>query len=523
MQADNLGYRRLDFEAGDTYNDLGISAEGYYANRNNGYREHSDFYKLALNLKANYTLGDRDKITAALALTDYKTDMTGSIDSVDFYSKSYPSMHTFTYREVQALRLRTTWNHFWNDRSRSSFNLIYRDNLMGQNPAYRVRNNPQNPAKASGEISEQTFQSYGTIIRHMQELDWMDARLVGGASVDYSPSQFVAEYIDVDRDENGDYSAYHRTDSLLTHYKVDLLNTAAFAQFEFSPLQKLKLILAARYDHFQYDYRNYLTPDAFSGAPDAINSFNYFSPKIGFTYDVLQGKGFYGNYSVGFAPPQVSELYRGVKVPVLEPSLYYNYELGGWWDLGEKVAVELSLYQLDGTNEIINVYLDDGTTENRNAGKTLHRGIEYSVNYSPMNQLKLRFGGTNAHHEYVDYVENGNDYGGKKMESAPTWVANGEVLYYPQVLKGFRIGLEWQHMSSYYMDPSNTEKYEGFNTFNLRLGYERKRLNTWINVLNFTDELYATNASKSRFGKSYSPGDPRTFSIGVAFRFAKKH
>src|SRR5690606_26616857 len=103
VQADNLGYRRLDFEAGDTYNDLGISAAGYYANRNNGYREHSDFYKLALNLKANYTLGDRDKITAALALTDYKTDMTGSIDSVDFYSKSYPSMHTFTYREVQAL------------------------------------------------------------------------------------------------------------------------------------------------------------------------------------------------------------------------------------------------------------------------------------------------------------------------------------------------------------------------------------------------------------------------------------
>src|SRR5690606_31214589 len=172
-----------------------------------------------------------------------------------------------------SLRLRTTWDHFWSDKSKTSFNLIYRNNLMGQNPAYRVRNNPQDPVKASGEINEQTFQSYAAIIRHMQEIDWLDARLVGGISVDYSPSQFMAEFIAVDRDEEGNYSAFHRMDSLLTHYRVQLFNSAAFAQFEFSPMEKLRLILAARYDHFQYDYRNYLTPDAFSGAPNAINSF----------------------------------------------------------------------------------------------------------------------------------------------------------------------------------------------------------------------------------------------------------
>ena len=521
IQGDNLGYKRLDFDVGNTFGQTGLYAAGYYANRRNGYREHSDFHKLAFNVAANYKLGERDNLTATLAVTDYHTDMTGAIDSTDFYSKSYPSMHTFTYRKVKSLRLRSTWDHFWNDKSKTSFNLIYRDNLMGQNPAYRVRNNPQNPAKASGEINEQTFQSYGAIIRHLQEMDWLDARLVGGLSLDYSPSQFMAEFIDVDRDEQGHYADYHRIDSLLTHYRVNLLNSAAFAQLEFSPIQKLKLILAARYDHFQYDYQNYLTPDAFSGAPDAVNSFNYLSPKVGFTYDVLQGKGFYGNYSVGFAPPQVSELYRGVKVPVLEPSLYHNYELGGWWNFGERISLDFSLYQLDGTNEIINVYLDDGTTENRNAGQTLHQGIEYSINYSPVSQLKFRFGGANSRHEYVDYVESGNSYNGKKMESAPAWIANSEVFYYPQILKGLRIGLEWQRMSSYYMDPANTERYEGFNVFNVRLGYEKDRLDTWINLLNTTDELYATNASKSRFGKSYSPGDPRSISIGLAFRLIK--
>lgn len=521
LQADNLGYKRLDFEAGNSFGQSGIYAAGYYANRRNGYREHSDFYKLAFNLAAKYQLGEKDQLTANLAVTDYHTDMTGSIDSVDFYSKSYPSMHSFTYRKVKALRLRTTWDHFWNDKSKTSFNLIYRDNLMGQNPAYRVRNNPQDPGKASGEVNEQTFQSHVAIVRHMQELGWRDARLVGGISMDYSPSQFMAEFISVDRDEEGNYSAYYRMDSLLTHYRVQLLNAAAFAQFEFSPLDKLRLIAAARYDHFRYDYRNYLTPDAFSGAPDAVSSFAYLSPKVGFTYDLHQRKGFYGNYSVGFAPPQVSELYRGVKVPVLEPSLYYNYEVGGWWNMGERLSLDFSLYQLDGTNEIISVYLDDGTTENRNAGKTLHRGAEYSLSYSPISQLKFRFGGANAHHEYVDYIESGNSYSGKKMEAAPGWIVNAELFYYPAFLKGFRAGLEWQKVSSYYMDPANTEKYEGFNVFNVRLGYERSRLDTWVNLFNISDELYATNASKSRFGKSYSPGDPRSISIGLAFRLIK--
>lgn len=104
---------------------------------------------------------------------------------------------------------------------------------------------------------------------------------------------------------------------------------------------------------------------------------------------------------------QVSELYRGVKVPVLEPSVYKNYEVGGWFAFAQKGYFDLSLYQLEGTNEVINVLLDNGTRENRNAGKTLHRGIEYSIKYMPVESLSLRVGGTNARHEYVNYAEGG--------------------------------------------------------------------------------------------------------------------
>jgi iron complex outermembrane receptor protein len=67
--------------------------------------------------------------------------------------------------------------------------------------------------------------------------------------------------------------------------------------------------------------------------------------------------------------------------------------------------VEVTFYDLEGRNEIINQLLPDNTTQNQNAGATRHRGIEYSVAYAPVSELSFRFSGTNAKHTYVDYSE----------------------------------------------------------------------------------------------------------------------
>ena len=76
-------------------------------------------------------------------------------------------------------------------------------------------------------------------------------------------------------------------------------------------------------------------------------------------------------------------MYKGVKVPELQSSVFNNYEVGGWAGLVQDVlSVDISVYELQGINEIVSVKLDDGSTENRNAGKTLHQGIELGMNAS---------------------------------------------------------------------------------------------------------------------------------------------
>ena len=529
IQGNNLGYKRTDFVASNTFNKFGIVASGYYANKTNGPIDHSDFNKIAVNFRGDYFISNKTTWTNTLSYIDYKTDMTGSLDSLEFFNQDFSSFHSFTERTVKALRYRSTLKQEWSSKSNTQFNLFFRDNSIGQIPSYRVKddykpwNGQGNPLLAHGEKNENAFKSYGGVIQHQQKVDFWNANIIAGASLDFSPNDYFAEYIQIDRTADGFYTGYQMQDSLLANYDVGILNTAMYSQVQLNPIKKLKVTLSGRYDLIQYKYDNHLDSTAFSGAPDDTYSFHQVTPKLGLTYDFGKGKGAYANYSVGYTPPGVTDLFRGVTVPTLIAASYQNYELGGWISLlKNKIILEISLYQLNGTNEIINVRQSDGSTEKENAGKTLHQGIEYTIRYNPINDLQIRFSGSNAEHLFVEFIENGNDYSNNEMNGAPNFIANGEIMYKPSFLKGFRIGLEYQMLSEYYLDANNTEKYEGFSVFNARLGYKIKGFDFWFNTLNITDKYYAVNASKSAWGKSYRLGNPRTFNIGLAYKFNAK-
>jgi outer membrane receptor protein involved in Fe transport len=226
---------------------------------------------------------------------------------------------------------------------------------------------------------------------------------------------------------------------------------------------------------------------------------------------------------MGFAPPEISDLYTGVKVPVLKPAYYNNYEIGGWYGLAAgKAAVEASLYRMQGNNEIISVRLDDGSYQNRNAGKTLHYGVEYTLKYTPSRSLLFIFNGTNAHHEFLDYQQNGKDYSHRTMNAAPGMIFNTEITYKPGWLQGFRIAAEWQHVGKYFIDPANTQVYHGYELFNVRTGYAFHGLEFWLNVLNMFNRIYATAVDYASYGNSYRPGLPRTFQFGITYSFTGK-
>jgi outer membrane receptor protein involved in Fe transport len=499
-------------------------------------------------VRLDYSLTQKTKLTAAFSGNEYYSDMAGSVDSTAFYNREYTSTTDFTYRKVHSQRTRFSVSHEWNAQNETLLTLAYRDNYIEQNPNYAIRWT-SGSTTASGERNRNSFYSQIAQLQHRIRFNFLNAKLLTGGSIDYSPTNYWAYRIDLAaqlRPDGRSVEKYtlvqERPDIFLSNYHADLKNYAAYSQFEINPLQRLKVTVGLRYDKMSFDYENYL--DATSGT----KSYEQLTPKIGATFDLLHDKGLYINYSEGFSPPGLTSIFR--KRPNattgnefyynLEPAKFNNFEIGGWGAFfGNKVYVDLAGYQMIGYHELLSIRQPDNSTDYQSAGKTLHRGIEYGITYTPNQEWLLRFGGTNAIHRFEDFelsnrstdaVKNVN---GKDMPQSPRWIANSEVTYKPDYFKGFRISIEWQRIGTWYQDQVNNVKYDdkgflglkGVSYLNLRAGYEWKGFEVFSNIMNLTDELYANSATRGNAATdrtTYTPAPPRTFVFGIQYTFTGK-
>jgi outer membrane receptor protein involved in Fe transport len=530
VQMNDKGYKRTDAQVGTTVGKWGIVASGYYADKTNGPIEYSNFSKKAITLRTDYRASEKTSWANTLAIVDYYSDMSGSIDSLKFARKNYTSQNTFTFRNVYALRYKSMLSHQWSQTSNTSVSLLYRDNSVGQNPSYSI-GSTSNPTKFRGQINENTFKTFALFVNQTQKINWLNSKIIAGASVDFSPQTYYAKYIAITKDlAAGKYVSYTApaVDSFLSKYKTGIINVASYIDFECSPAKNLKFVAALRYDAFQYYFINSLPASTSVSTASTINSFNRVTPKLGLTYN-YKGIGWYANYSEGYVPPQLTELYSAVKVaPYLLPQTFKNIELGGWASIiKNSVYVDWSIYQLKGTNEIISVKQADNTTLNQNAGSTKHVGIEYGITIKPIHDLSIRFSGTNAKHSFISNIVKGVNYNGKEMSGAPRFTSNAEIMYKPSFIKGLRLGAEWQHQGAYFMDDLDLFSYKGFDVVNLRAGYQYKAVEIWVNALNVSNVYYSVFSSKNATASgssaySYSLGDPREITVGLAFHFGKK-
>ena len=529
VQGNDRGYSRGDIQSGFTTGKVGVAISGYYADRQNNYLDFSNFHKSTLTARVDYKISNNTTLISKISWLDYYSDMPGGIDSTMFAKKEFRNPQTFTYRKVKAWRYQSTLSHKWSQASKTSLSIVYRDNNIRQNPAYRIKDDYRKRGNewtgrkdlAHGEINNNGFNSYAFIAQHKQNFKWMDGVLIGGLTADLSPSTYAAQYISIRKDSvTQKYVGYDLTDSTLSDYKTRISNYASFVNFEFSPVEKLRIVASLRYDVFKYNFNNNLPASSFSGATDTLNDFSRISSKIGFTYNFSSRTGVYANYSEGFIPPQVTEMYTGVKVPDLEPSVARNYEVGGWMEIIRKVlTADVSVYRLNSTNEVVSAKLDDGSFANVNAGKTLHQGVELGITATPVKQVTVRWSGAFSKHKFIQYYEKGENYNGNEMNGAPNWMYNTEVWYRPAAVKGLRIGAEVQHIGDYFADAKNTYRYKGYTILNLRAGYEFKSMEVWINALNVTDSYYANVVTKSASGYSYNLADPVNINIGFAYNF----
>ncbi|UTA69047.1 TonB-dependent receptor [Emticicia sp. 21SJ11W-3] len=548
VQFDQWGYRRVQYGAGATVGKFGIYLGGLVAEQKDAWMSRSDYTKNAQYARLEYQISPKARIIYTLSYAKYNSQTSGSVDSVAFYNRQYISTTDFTYRKSYSLRTRLTFEKDWSNGSQSFITVFARDNKHGQNPSYGIRWT-SGATTARGEINSNDFKSLGVIAQHTQNFKFLNSKAIIGTTVDFSPNDYSSYQIDLAAQLRADKKSVEkytilkeRPDIKIADYNADIRNTAIYLQYDFEPIKNLRVSAGLRYDNMSFDFVNNLDINKTTGeAIGGSKTYTKTTPKLGLTYDLGNGKGLYANFSKGFAPSGLTAIFRKRPTPAANGDLFYynlvpatfnNAEIGGWASLlKNKIYVDASLYQMSGTNELLNIRQPDNSTDYQAAGKTLHKGIELGLTFKPGKQLMFRAGGTYSIHRFVEFVLSQKasdalkDVNGKDMPSAPRWLWNSELSYYPTWLKGFRTSVEWQHVSKWYQNQINTISYDGYNLVNFRAGYQWKGIEVYTNIMNLADALYATNSTRGNAATdrtTFTAAAPRTFVMGIQYNFVGK-
>lgn len=491
-------------------------------NANNSQRNvdadlHFNYAKQAYSLRLEREINKNNNLVFQSNIINYTGDQRDGYDSANFYNGNYSSFDRFSDRKTLAIRNTLDWKHKYN--SNRSFNITLFNRIISeeQNPFYLISYVPP----YTGRITKDKFVSLGINANHAikstnNKFQWNQT-----VYADFTPNNtYTAKFIDVNK-VNGVNVSYSEKDSFLTNYKANLQNIAASTAINFTPNKNWVIYAGLRYDLLHYYFTNYLPVSSASGAASGSNNLYGFNPEASVLYKINNENSFYAQYSSGFTPPTLSNLYRDVTTtPDLTPAKYYNTEVGYKFIITH-FNIQLSLYNMDGVDEFISVITPAGVKV-VNAGKTNHQGIELKFAYAK-NGFEFNYNPSVSKHIYkkyqtVDWSGNANVYDGNKMFGAPGYLHYANATYHFKKFHSLKFIAEWNKVGSYEINAANTSQYEGYDLFNLKSTFTISKLFVNVGVNNIFNKIYATNADGT-YGTRYYPGLPRTLQVGIAYKF----
>ncbi len=109
------------------------------------------------------------------------------------------------------------------------------------------------------------------------------------------------------------------------------------------------------------------------------------------------------------------------------------------------------------------------------------------------------------------------DYSGKRLPNVPNYTYNLGVQY--RHVSGFFYRADWLGTGSVYSDAKNTAKEDGYQIFNLRLGFESENYDIYLWCKNLFDEEYLQVRFASSGDDQGLDGTPRMIGATFTYRF----
>jgi iron complex outermembrane recepter protein len=512
-----FGFGRVLASAGSVSGANGVLAQ-VNVTRTDGWRDGTAYDRESGTLTWDRQLGQGSSLrtVATLSRIDQNTAGSSSISNDDYLNQPEINYTPISYRKIKAFRLHSAYERLGQS-SLFSVTPFVRWNEMDILPNWSLTYDPGIWNTGNGSV--------GTLVKYRRDFQPLNARLIAGADFDYSPGHHFEKRISPTRD--GKIFQSYADGETIYDYDVTFFQASPYVQAEIAPVERLRFTGGLRLDALGFDYNNKigaLETGSYRRPESTTVDYTHLSPKLGATLAITHQVNVYAAYGHGFRAPSEGQLFRqgrAANTVNLQPVKANNVEAGIRTLTTSGLSFEVAVYHMTKDDDILSLTNADGSTQNANAGRTLHRGIEIGAGAPLPADLRLDVSYSIAKHTYEDWTPSATiDYSGNEMETAPRDLGNASLSWRPTFIAGSMVALEWQRVGKYWMDADNTHRYPGHDLFNIRVNAQVTRNATiFARLMNLTDERYAESSGyTSARGEEFAPGLPRAVYIGIQYR-----
>lgn len=282
---------------------------------------------------------------------------------------------------------------------------------------------------------------------------------------------------------------------------VDLTTASAYIQDQIDIAPWLQLIGGVRYDHFDLEFKDNLTPTRLQRTD------NQWSPRGGVIVKPTQSSSIYGSYSKSFLP-QSGDQFSSLSgtTAALKPEIFENFEAGVKWEPRQGFSLSAAVYRLDRENTRA---IDPATNQTVLTGAQRSKGLEVSLAGSITDRWEVLAGYTLQEAE---------------ITRDTTAAASGRAI--PLVPKhalaiwnAYTFAEHWRasigviHQTRQFASISNAVTLPAFTRVDAAVYFTlNNHFEAQLNVENLFDETYFGTAHNDN---NITPGSPRAFRVSL--------
>ena len=487
-----------------------------------GFRKESGYEQQKFHLKNKFRFYSTDA-TFNLRLTNLNQETAGYILGEDIYKdkkESEKNLNPEAYRDAYSLK--------------SNFKFLWElnNNIVSLIPYFRkTRMEFLQHYLPGTPVENNSHTSFGLITSYVTNLD--NIQFTSGVQAETARVK-LEEFQKFSLTTSTAFNNAVRPQGFHYNYGVDSRSISVFFGFDkFFIGENSSAFGDLRLEHNDYSYDNKIlsgntkddgTPCGFGGCyysrpEDRDDTFDEISFRLGLQREVNL-LTLFSQISIGFRPPQMTELYRLQKkqtVGNIDSEKLTMLEIGGRF-VSDYFEASISLYAGKKRDSIFR----DAENFIQDNGKTDHKGLELFTRLRINEKNSLFFTGTFQNHKYDFSTETSmreKIISGNYVDTSPKTSFN--LRWFNTLSSNIKFEVEVERLGSYYTDAANLHEYGGHTLIHSRFVYIfRNNLRQIIRVHNLLDEDYAERADFNAFGGDrYFPGLPRQIYISLEYSF----